>query len=55
VYGPNAALNYAEPLVMVRGEGTYLYDQHGARYLDCVNNVAHVGHSHPKVSQRCCW
>jgi 4-aminobutyrate aminotransferase-like enzyme len=23
--------------------------QHGTRYLDCVNNVAHVGHSHPSV------
>jgi hypothetical protein len=47
--GPNAALMYAQPLHVVRGEGTYLYDNEGNRYLDCVNNVAHVGHCHPKV------
>ena len=34
---------------MVRGEGQYLYDDEGRQYLDCVNNVSHVGHSHPAV------
>ena len=33
----------------VRGQGCYLYDADGNEYLDCVNNVAHVGHCHPKV------
>ncbi len=37
------------PLHIVRGEGTFLYDTRGRRYLDCVNNVAHVGHGHPDV------
>jgi len=27
----------------------YLYDDEGRRYLDAYNNVAHVGHCHPKV------
>lgn len=27
----------------------YLYDEHGRQYLDGYNNVAHVGHCHPKV------
>ena len=27
----------------------YLYDSRGRAYLDCVNNVAHVGHAHPRV------
>lgn len=27
----------------------YLYDHEGYRYLDAVNNVAHVGHSHPRI------
>jgi 4-aminobutyrate aminotransferase-like enzyme len=27
----------------------HLYDAAGRRYLDCVNNVAHVGHCHPRV------
>ncbi len=37
------------PLHIVRGEGVYLYDEWGRRYLDCVNNVAHVGHGHLDV------
>jgi 4-aminobutyrate aminotransferase-like enzyme len=34
---------------MVRGAGQYLLDQYGRKYLDTVNNVAHVGHEHPAV------
>lgn len=50
VLGPNCALNYSSaPLLIVRGSGQYLYDESGAEYLDCVNNVAHVGHAHPHV------
>jgi 4-aminobutyrate aminotransferase-like enzyme len=33
----------------VLGDGAYLYDADGRAYLDCVNNVAHVGHAHPRV------
>jgi 4-aminobutyrate aminotransferase-like enzyme/Ser/Thr protein kinase RdoA (MazF antagonist) len=47
--GPSLALSYADPLHIVRGAGTYLFDHRGRRYLDAVNNVAHVGHSHPHV------
>ncbi|MGD2136538.1 MAG: aminotransferase class III-fold pyridoxal phosphate-dependent enzyme, partial [Gemmatimonadales bacterium] len=47
--GPNLSLSYAEPLHIVRGRGTYLYDADGREYLDCVNNVCHVGHAHPRV------
>jgi 4-aminobutyrate aminotransferase-like enzyme/Ser/Thr protein kinase RdoA (MazF antagonist) len=47
--GPSLSLSYAEPINVVRGSGTYLFDERGRRYLDCVNNVAHVGHSHPAV------
>jgi murein DD-endopeptidase MepM/ murein hydrolase activator NlpD len=36
-------------LQLVRGVGSYLYDQHGNEYLDAVNNVCHVGHCHPRV------
>ena len=25
------------------------YDAHARAYLDCVNNVAVIGHSHPRV------
>jgi ethanolamine-phosphate phospho-lyase len=47
--GPNTTLVYKQPLHMVRGVGCRLYDADGNEYLDCVNNVAHVGHCHPKV------
>ena len=43
------SLAYREPLHIVRGEGAYLYDADGRAYLDLVNNVAHVGHCHPRV------
>jgi 4-aminobutyrate aminotransferase-like enzyme/Ser/Thr protein kinase RdoA (MazF antagonist) len=43
------SLAYANPLHIVRGEGAYLYDASGREYLDLVNNVAHVGHCHPRV------
>ena len=33
----------------MRGSGPYLFDDHGRNYLDCVNNVCHVGHCHPHV------
>ncbi|XP_054728962.1 alanine--glyoxylate aminotransferase 2-like [Anastrepha obliqua] len=39
----------SDPLKIVRGQGQYMYDELGNRYLDCINNVAHVGHCHPKV------
>ena len=37
------------PLKIVRGEGCYLIADDGTKYLDCVNNVCHVGHCHPAV------
>jgi 4-aminobutyrate aminotransferase-like enzyme len=45
------SVSYAEPLRIVRGAGAYLYDEHGAAYLDLVNNVCHVGHAHPRVAR----
>ncbi len=49
--GPTSVLFYREPLEMVRGEGTWLYDSAGKQYLDAYNNVAVLGHSHPAVAQ----
>ncbi|WP_069164623.1 aminotransferase class III-fold pyridoxal phosphate-dependent enzyme [Nocardia altamirensis] len=43
------SLSYREPLHIVAGQGAELIDAHGARYLDLVNNVCHVGHCHPRV------
>lgn len=47
--GRSLSLSYSEPLHMARGYMQYLYDNNGRRYLDTVNNVAHVGHEHPVV------
>ncbi len=40
---------YQRPLHLVRGDGVWLYDTEGRRYLDCYNNVPSVGHCHPDV------
>ena len=47
--GPSLSLSYRNKLNIVRGSGAYLYDQTGRQYLDCVNNICHVGHCHPHV------
>ncbi|MCW5818804.1 MAG: aminotransferase class III-fold pyridoxal phosphate-dependent enzyme [Trueperaceae bacterium] len=47
--GPSLSVSYHDPLEIVRGEGQYLFDRAGERYLDCVNNVCHVGHCEPRV------
>jgi 4-aminobutyrate aminotransferase-like enzyme len=49
VLGRNSPLFYDKPLHLVRGEGVWLYDADGKRYLDAYNNVPHVGHCHPRV------
>jgi 4-aminobutyrate aminotransferase-like enzyme/Ser/Thr protein kinase RdoA (MazF antagonist) len=49
--GAGAELFYEEPLHLVRGEGTWLFDPAGRRYLDVYNNVPHVGHAHPAVTE----
>lgn len=52
--GPNVPTFYRHPVHIVRGEGVWLWDADGKRYLDCYNNVAHVGHCHPKVVEAIC-
>ena len=49
VLGRHSPLFYEKPLHLVRGEGVWLYDADGKRYLDAYNNVPHVGHCHPRV------
>lgn len=47
--GPAYRLFYDDPVHLVRGEGVWLYDVDGNKYLDMYNNVPHVGHCHPRV------
>lgn len=42
-------LFYRKPVNLVRGEGTYLWDADGTKYLDMYNNVAGVGHCNKAV------
>ncbi len=41
------------PITLVRGEGCYVYDDAGRRYLDCIAGIAvcALGHSHPAIAQ----
>ena len=44
--------NYARyPLTLVRGEGSYVFDDQGNRYLDFVAGIAvnTLGHAHPAM------
>ena len=47
-------LFYDHPVHIVRGEGVWLYDSDGRKYLDVYNNVPHVGHCHPQVVEAIC-
>lgn len=49
VMGASLPLFYDPPLHMIRGEGVWLFDASGRRFLDVYNNVPHVGHCHPHV------
>ncbi|RCW22629.1 4-aminobutyrate aminotransferase-like enzyme [Ciceribacter lividus] len=52
--GPNVSTFYDEPVHVVRGEGVWLWDNDGRKYLDCYNNVPHVGHCNPRVVEAIC-
>jgi 4-aminobutyrate aminotransferase-like enzyme/Ser/Thr protein kinase RdoA (MazF antagonist) len=48
--GGNLSISYKRnPLTIARARGQYLFDENGQRFLDCYNNVPHVGHTHPHV------
>src|SRR3954464_9485974 len=46
--------NYrTQPIALLRGEGTWVYDADGKRYLDFIGGIATVsgGHANPRVRQ----
>ncbi|GAA1821562.1 aspartate aminotransferase family protein [Nesterenkonia flava] len=49
VLGGSYRLFYRKPVHLVRGQGQYLWDAEGNKYLDMYNNVASIGHAHPAV------
>lgn len=52
--GPAYRLMYERPLHIIRGEGAWLIDAQGRRYLDAYNNVTSLGHCHPAVTEAIC-
>ncbi|MCG7521491.1 aspartate aminotransferase family protein [Ruegeria sp. Ofav3-42] len=52
--GPNVSTFYDEPVHVVKAEGVWLWDADGRKYLDCYNNVPHVGHCNPRVVDAIC-
>jgi 4-aminobutyrate aminotransferase-like enzyme len=50
---PAVAMYYQEPIALVKGEGNYVWDDTGKRYLDAFGGVltVSVGHANPKVVQ----
>ncbi|MEM8788819.1 MAG: aminotransferase class III-fold pyridoxal phosphate-dependent enzyme [Pseudomonadota bacterium] len=52
--GPNVSTFYDDPVHIVRGKGVWLWDADGRKYLDCYNNVPHVGHCNPRVVDTIC-
>ena len=51
--GKALSIAHGKPLHITHGSMQYLYAADGTRYLDLVNNVSHVGHSNPRVTQAC--
>ncbi|MHC4454735.1 MAG: aminotransferase class III-fold pyridoxal phosphate-dependent enzyme, partial [Planctomycetota bacterium] len=47
---------YQEPMQMVRGEGQYLFDHSGEKYLDFYAGVSvlNAGHCHPEIIDKVC-
>ncbi|EER09620.1 ornithine aminotransferase, putative [Perkinsus marinus ATCC 50983] len=50
-FASSLSVSYAnvKPLTMIRAKGQYMYDDKGQKYLDCRNNVPHIGHCDDRV------
>ena len=48
--GANVSIGYRDPVKVVAGWMEYLFDETGRKYLDGYNNVPHVGHAHPHIT-----
>src|SRR5262245_33215708 len=48
---PAVSMYYQEPIALVKGEGNYVWDDQGKKYLDAFGGVltVSVGHANPKV------
>lgn len=48
------ALYHDKPLHLKKGQGMYVWDADGNRYLDCIGGIICIsaGHNHPKIKQK---
>src|SRR2546425_9172705 len=48
---PAVSMYYKEPIALVRGEGPWVWDDQGNKYLDAFGGVltVFIGHANPKV------
>ncbi|MBL7671366.1 MAG: aspartate aminotransferase family protein [Bdellovibrionaceae bacterium] len=48
---PTAALYHAKPIHLVKGQGKYVWDSEGKRYLDAIGGIVCIsaGHNHPRI------
>ncbi len=51
VLGRNLSVSYTAPLQAARGWKHFIFDEFGRPHLDAYNNVPHVGHAHPRITQ----
>jgi len=49
--GSSLSLTYRKPVYMTGAAFQYMYDENGSAFLDTCNNIPHVGHCHPVVSE----
>ena len=49
--GKSLALSYKVPVYMTSAAFQYMFDECGNTFLDAYNNIPHVGHCHPKISE----
>ena len=49
--GKALSIAHGKPLHITHGSMQYLHASDGTRYLDLVNNVSHIGHSNPRVTE----
>ena len=45
------SLSFEDPIHMTSAAFQYMYSADGNTYLDAYNNIPHVGHCHPKITQ----
>ncbi len=51
VTGKSLGLSYEDPILMTSALFQYMFDEKGNAYLDCYNNIPHIGHCHPTISK----